>query len=278
MLCIQSHGSVIYSFPYLNFIVQTKPGKDCQVLSNRPMPSLGKMRTRAKELTASFLQLFDTPEGSCGVQSLTVTSRDQVAQLLKDAHARLACISPSTISCVFVYLFCALLHGRSTGRIRVKLTADETNIGKRNHCVLVAFTLLDCPKTVASVDGVHPIGFLDEVENYERLQLALCDNAAEVKDLHGVTGQYHYAYTGFGNKNSCAYAAITVLCVHIVCAYIICICRSTNMKGKAALVQIMQKQSRISNRRDLGVARDVQSMTCRNWGGEGHYHLMCEKQ
>ena len=50
------------------------------------MPSLGKIRTRAKELTASFLQLFDTPEGSCGVQqSLTVTSRDQVAQLLKDA-------------------------------------------------------------------------------------------------------------------------------------------------------------------------------------------------
>ena len=76
---------------------------------------------------------------------------------------------------------------RSTGRIREKLTADETNIGKRNHCVLVAFGLLDCPKTVASVDGVHPIALLDEVENYKRLKLALCDIPAEVKDLHGAT-------------------------------------------------------------------------------------------
>ena len=50
------------------------------------MPSLGKMRTRAKELTASSPEHFDTPEGSCGVQqSPTVALRDQVAQLLKDA-------------------------------------------------------------------------------------------------------------------------------------------------------------------------------------------------
>ena len=51
----------------------------------------------------------------------------------------------------------------------------------------MAFTLLDCPKTVASVDGVHPIALLDEAENYERLQLALCDIAAEVKDLEVLT-------------------------------------------------------------------------------------------
>ena len=35
------------------------------------------------------------------------------------------------------------------------------------------------------------------------------------------------------------------------------------MKEKAALVQIMHKQSRISNLRDLGVARDMQSKTCK---------------
>ena len=52
----------------------------------------------------------------------------------------------------------------------------------------MAFILLDCPKTVASVDSVYyPIALLNEVENYERLQLALCDIAAEVKDLHGAT-------------------------------------------------------------------------------------------
>ena len=42
------------------------------------------------------------------------------------------------------------------------------------------------------------------------------------------------------------------------------------MKGKAASVQIMQKQIRISSLRDLGVARDVSSVTCRNCRGEGH--------
>ena len=47
--------------------------------------------------------------------------------------------------------------------------------------------MLDCPKTVASVDGVHSIALLNEVENYERLQLALCDIAAEVKDLEVLT-------------------------------------------------------------------------------------------
>ena len=50
------------------------------------MPSLGKMRTKAKELNGSSPEVFDTPEGSCGVQrSLTVVLREQVAQLLKHA-------------------------------------------------------------------------------------------------------------------------------------------------------------------------------------------------
>ena len=55
-------------------------------------------------------------------------------------------------------------------------------------------------------------------------------------------------------------------------------CRSTNMKGKAALVQILQKQSRISILRGQGVSWDVRSVTCSNCGGQGHYHLTCERQ
>ena len=51
----------------------------------------------------------------------------------------------------------------------------------------MAITLLDCTRTVASVDGVHPVALLDEVEDYERLQLALSDIAAEVKDLEVLT-------------------------------------------------------------------------------------------
>lgn len=43
---------------------------------------------------------------------------------------------------------------RISKTIRVKLTADWTNIGKQIHCVVVAFTLLDCISTVGSVDGM----------------------------------------------------------------------------------------------------------------------------
>ena len=46
------------------------------------------------------------------------------------------------------------------------------------------------------------------------------------------SGQYHYAYTGVGNKNICfVYAAITVLYVRIVVIWI-CIYRSTTWKGR----------------------------------------------
>ena len=75
-----------------------------------------------------------------------------------------------------------------------------------------------------------------------------------------------YACVGLNNE----YLYTVYVCV--------CTCRSTNMKGNDALVQIMQKHSRISILRNLGVARDVRSVTCRNCGGEGHYHLTCEKQ
>ena len=60
-------------------------------------------------------------------------------------------------------------------------------MGKRHHCIVVAFTLLDASKTVASVDGVHPIVVIDVEENYEQLKLALSDIVAEVEDLEILT-------------------------------------------------------------------------------------------
>ena len=41
---------------------------------------------------------------------------------------------------------------RFSKKIRVKLTADGTNFGKRIHCVMVAVILLDHLPTVGSVD------------------------------------------------------------------------------------------------------------------------------
>ena len=74
-------------FAILILLCRQNLAKIVKVLSNRPMPSLGKMRTRAKELAASSPECFDTPEGRCGIQqSLTVGLRDMVAQLLKDGE------------------------------------------------------------------------------------------------------------------------------------------------------------------------------------------------
>ena len=133
------------------------------------MLSLGKLKARTKELNAtSCPEVSNTPEGSCGAQqSLQTALREQVVQLLKDAPP----------SAAF----------RSTKRIRVKLTADGTNMGKRHHCIVVAFTLLDASKTVASADGVHPIAVIDVEENYEQLKLALSDIVAEVENLEILT-------------------------------------------------------------------------------------------
>ena len=73
MLYIQSHGSLIYFFRYLNFIVQTKPGKDClKCWTTDRCHHWERWEDKGKG-TPSSLQVFDTPEGSCGVQqSLTV--------------------------------------------------------------------------------------------------------------------------------------------------------------------------------------------------------------
>ena len=87
MLCIQSHGSLIYSFRYLNFIVQTKPGKDCQSAEQQTDAITGKDENKGKGTCCILSRTFDTPEGRCGIQqSLTVGLRDQVAQLLKDGE------------------------------------------------------------------------------------------------------------------------------------------------------------------------------------------------
>ena len=103
--------------------------------------------------------------------------------LIFHVHARLVCISPSTISCVFVY--CALLHGgpldefvKSSQQMRPTLARGTT-----------VFWWHSLYWTVSKLlpDGVHPIALLDEVENYKRLQLAHCDIAAEVKDLEVLT-------------------------------------------------------------------------------------------
>ena len=48
---------------------------------------------------------------------------------------------------------------------------------------MFSFILLDEEKTVASVDGIHPIVLVREPESYEALSLSLADDITEVEVL-----------------------------------------------------------------------------------------------
>ena len=89
--------------------------------------------------------------------------------------------------------FCLLI--RHNKEVHIKLSGDGTYIGKRIHCVLFSFTLLEETSTVSSVDGIHPLAVFREPEAYSSLELSLEDIIKEVSVLQdeGITVQdEHY--------------------------------------------------------------------------------------
>ena len=71
----------------------------------------------------------------------------------------------------------------SKQRVRVKLTGDGTNIGKRLHVVNFGFTILDEGESAYSASGNHCIAIFKETEDYNSLKIALQDIVAEVESL-----------------------------------------------------------------------------------------------
>ena len=68
-------------------------------------------------------------------------------------------------------------------KIRVKLTGDGTNIGKRLHVINVTFTVLDEGALAQAADGNHLIDVIKESENYDKLSKALADIRRDVESL-----------------------------------------------------------------------------------------------
>ena len=71
----------------------------------------------------------------------------------------------------------------SKQQVRVKLTGDGTNIGKRLHVVNFGFTILDEGELAYSAAGNHCIAIFKETEDYDSLKKALQDIVAEVESL-----------------------------------------------------------------------------------------------
>ena len=68
-------------------------------------------------------------------------------------------------------------------KIRVKLSGDGTNIGKRVHVINVTFTVLDEGTLAQTADGNNLIAVIKEPENYEKLSKVLTDIQKDVESL-----------------------------------------------------------------------------------------------
>ena len=87
----------------------------------------------------------------------------------------------------------------------MKLSGVGTTVGKRIHCMVFSFTILDEVDSVSSVDRIHPIAIFRKMGSYDSLPLALADVAKGVAELT----HHHHHRPGPTLHN----AAITATCV-----------------------------------------------------------------
>ena len=71
-------------------------------------------------------------------------------------------------------------------KVRVKLTGDGTNIGKRLHVVNFGFTILDEGDKAYSAAGNHCLAIFKEPESYDSLKKCLSDFISEVEQLKSI--------------------------------------------------------------------------------------------
>ena len=78
-------------------------------------------------------------------------------------------------------------------KIRVKLSGDGTNIGKRLYVINITFTMLDEGGKAMSADGNHLIAVIKESENYDKLEQSLADIRKDVGSLQEISvGRLHF--------------------------------------------------------------------------------------
>ena len=66
-------------------------------------------------------------------------------------------------------------------RVRIKLSGDGTNIGKRLHVICFTFTVLEEEEKTGSYEGNHILTVFKEPKSYDSLKNALADIIEEVE-------------------------------------------------------------------------------------------------
>ena len=64
---------------------------------------------------------------------------------------------------------------RQNSKIRVKLSGDSANIGKRLYVINVTFTTIEEGIKSMSADGNHMIAIIKETEDYDMLAQSMVD-------------------------------------------------------------------------------------------------------
>ena len=147
----------------------------------KQLPRHYKLQRRISELNELW-NIKPTPNNTCGVQqSLEDRLHIRISQLHK--------VAPKDV------------QFRTEQKIRLKLSGDGTNIGKRLHVINFTFTLLDEGSKAYSSDGNHVIAILKDEENYDSLQRGLADVRNEVEQLtsievEGITYDLEYYLGG----------------------------------------------------------------------------------
>ncbi len=129
----------------------------------KSMPRHYKLQQRTRELNAQW-NIWPTPNGTCGVQQSLAERLHQRALHLHHTASRDAGF-------------------RKNLSLRVKLSGDGTNIGKRLHVINFTFTLLEEGALAYSAEGNHPLAVIKENEKYDTLCLALTDIRNDVEGL-----------------------------------------------------------------------------------------------
>ena len=129
----------------------------------RAMPRHYRIKQKITELNQMW-DIKPTPPGIVGVQqALEPRLRNRIMQLEKNTP------EDAPFKC--------------NSLVRVKLSGDSTNMGKRIQVENFTYTLLDEGDKAYSYEACHPLAMFKAPEKYDSLKLALEDIIHEVSEL-----------------------------------------------------------------------------------------------
>lgn len=169
----QNTPETVVEIDYINLLLYTK---DRFGISNqayhelsmvcKEMPRSCKVKDRIKEINRKW-NLSQTPGNTVGVQQ----------SIKKRLEIRLQALIEK----------CKKESFTLNNKLRVKLSGDGTNIGKRLHVINITFTILEEGSRAMAAEGNHLVAVVKIQENYDDLFVAMGDIRHDIGTLSQVS-------------------------------------------------------------------------------------------